>query len=428
MPTPTTELVLLLGIVCNPHNIFFRNLARTSMLQLAPTSVQSRFVVTKHSKVSLGKEQATHMDLVFLDCVEGGGLVKHQATSCKTHKWFQYALKNLPRAHFYAKFEDDHFINLRALVNELHMLEEFDFLYYGLMNWADYTFPVYPGRFNDSDDYMKFILAEHLTNRGQGCLNEISFCAHKMVTNSTDLFYLHDGNKKKSSDIRGKDMEFASFMFGASGDIRSHDLTKAIALCVFANNYDAKRGEIFEGSAKQIHAPHNDTLSTRMIERRIAGGDATQGLFVRMCAPSAFVTIAHLPLTKFHNGPVLPGVKTRLARKVSEDSIFVHNLKFDHGDRIRRHNLQTWKSCVEMAEKVNITTHPPILTHIEFGTLSDPFFRAKHPNSWTARSNEHFYAAVKPHEPKGQQVTPSLLENVRYQPWISNQVRYASLV
>ena len=174
--------------------------------------------------------------------------MKQIVIACKHHKWIQYALQKLPPAYYYAKFEDDHFLNLRLLSFELNQLRRYQYLYYSMIMWGEILSPEYDEstiQVSDRDAWYEFVNKERFCYQGSGCTRSFENCPMEFVHSYKTLNMKNCiGNHMVNNSYKTK------ILFGAGADIRSRDLATKISSCVFANNYIKFRSKIYEKADK----------------------------------------------------------------------------------------------------------------------------------------------------------------------------------
>ena len=158
---------LAIGMVVAPFNFERRDLARATMLQYEDVrdgAIAFRFVLgsavrpkhdnseTTQLETQLRQELSTHTDVVVVDALDGKSVDTQCACTEKTVGWMQYALRRWPHATYYAKTEDDTYINLRTLLLDLRRLhsERRPNVLYGLFDLCGMPAEARPGRDNAS--------------------------------------------------------------------------------------------------------------------------------------------------------------------------------------------------------------------------------------------------------------------------------------
>jgi len=126
------DVLICVGIVASSikKNVIIR--------QFLPQN-DDRFVY----KFLLGDNQVANVpdELIVPISSDGNPNSKHCSCTQKTRWWFSYALENWPHAKFYAKTEDDAYINFEKLLYDLNYLNPDTRFVYGLMNFInDETF------------------------------------------------------------------------------------------------------------------------------------------------------------------------------------------------------------------------------------------------------------------------------------------------
>jgi len=148
--SPTTSHLLVLGIISNPRTPHTREWIRSTYLSSVPANSESdpsgaliRFVMgqrglNKDDRRKLHLEQAAHHDLAFIDASdfgERGGIF-----SCidKLFAWFPHAVHAYPGAIFYAKADDDSYVDVRRLLGLLSPLRSFRNVYLGYVQYDSF--------------------------------------------------------------------------------------------------------------------------------------------------------------------------------------------------------------------------------------------------------------------------------------------------
>lgn len=144
---------LCLGMLISPHlsNSFLEVIRNAMLARPAVGDVVFRFVVggdlpnnTQSDVMKALAEKRRSRDVVVLESALDA-LPARAARNCacleKLHGWFVYALQHWPQATYYAKTEDDTYINLAALLFDLRRpaVQFASRLVYGLMGVASNT-------------------------------------------------------------------------------------------------------------------------------------------------------------------------------------------------------------------------------------------------------------------------------------------------
>ena len=121
--------LLVLGIISNPRTPHTRDWIRRTYLSTAPSSdaalirfVMGRRGLSEKDSQALQAEHAAHGDLEYIDAsdfAERGGIF-----SCidKLFAWFPHAVHAFPGARFYAKADDDSYVDVSGLLALLRPL------------------------------------------------------------------------------------------------------------------------------------------------------------------------------------------------------------------------------------------------------------------------------------------------------------------
>lgn len=126
---------LVMGMIASSHNRFARELVRETMLSVVAPSTVFRFVIGQ-SPEGEGPGDEQSLDMFVVEGVHDGGNVAKQCVCIhKTHEWFSYASHRWKKATYYAKTEEDTYINLPQLLHDLHRPEVLNVqdLMYGLI-------------------------------------------------------------------------------------------------------------------------------------------------------------------------------------------------------------------------------------------------------------------------------------------------------
>lgn len=136
--------LLVLGIISNPRTPHIRDWIRRTYLSTVPSSDTAlvRFVMgrrgLKTMEQSLQAEHAAHRDLEFIDASdfgERGGIF-----SCidKLFAWFPHAVHAFPGARFYAKADDDSYVDVGGLLALLRPLAPLRNAYVGYVQYDSF--------------------------------------------------------------------------------------------------------------------------------------------------------------------------------------------------------------------------------------------------------------------------------------------------
>jgi hypothetical protein len=142
---PTPVHLLVLGIISNPRTPHTREWIRATYFGAAKTQREAviRFVVggrglAADDRRNLDREHAAHGDLVHIDAsdfAERGGIF-----SCidKLFAWFPHAVAEFPGAAFYAKADDDSYVDVRRLLGMLRPLHGVRNAYMGYVQYDSF--------------------------------------------------------------------------------------------------------------------------------------------------------------------------------------------------------------------------------------------------------------------------------------------------
>ena len=142
-----TPRLLVLGIISNPRTPHTRDWIRSTYKAVPVASVDGealvRFVMGRRGLSSpdrskLKVEHRKHRDLEFIDAsdfAERGGIF-----SCidKLFAWFPHAFTTFPGASFYAKADDDSYVDVRQLVRMLRPLAPLRNAYLGYVQYDSF--------------------------------------------------------------------------------------------------------------------------------------------------------------------------------------------------------------------------------------------------------------------------------------------------
>jgi hypothetical protein len=164
-----SEPLVVLGLVSAAPYRGRRDLARETWMSRAPDEALVRFVVALHSTAepqfgaSLQGELHSNGDLVVIaTSVPPSRLLSPLDT---TFRWFKYASEHYSRARFVAKCDDDTYIVVEELVQQLKLLGTHQNVYFGRVYWTTW----------DSQNYVHGI-SKFSPNAHHSCKYKLSLC------------------------------------------------------------------------------------------------------------------------------------------------------------------------------------------------------------------------------------------------------------
>ena len=129
---------IVLGIMVVPANTVLRAASRKSWLPEAQNHATVRFVAGDVScaRALLAAEVAVYSDIVFV----GSDDCSKWHSPAKVHAWYQFALRNFPKANWIAKTEDDGLLWMSAITTTLSSITRVfahhrSSVYAGMMQW-----------------------------------------------------------------------------------------------------------------------------------------------------------------------------------------------------------------------------------------------------------------------------------------------------
>lgn len=365
-PASEEDIVMALGMVSGPANTMARHRVRSTMLQLPSFrsgSVAFRFVVGARAVATACEpSDGNNADMLLVDGVLDGAPVNKQC-SCieKVHYWFVWALRRWPRAQFYAKTEDDTYVNIEQLRFDLARpaVRTAAHLIYGLLNIC--ASPASVGEMSSGGPNGSTCFLGDFEGLRLGVGKDHSL--HKQP--------LSNHGSLRKSHCPETVADGAPPMPFPTGPLMvlSPDLARALFV-------DCAHVKDFMAAGRASNRRAGMCASDDPLLRHSLGAftcDCVLGGWLGRCASSA--TLAHMTWTKGHHWARDGGGAGWV--QASASSLAVHWLKKPHTNQ--------WAEVHRASSASNVTHFPPLLWHAQW-TVRQPIpsltFLHTHEHRW----------------------------------------------